>query len=174
MSSRPVPYNGDHQALPASFDAHALRTRLAEIDEEMADLQSRLSRLAVARRPIVQSLQSVFYPVITLPPEVSAEIFLHYVDSAHIGGSGTLPHPPRKGGCGPLLLASICRTWRDIALALQPIWSSMQLYTGPATLSTTEKLLEQWLPRAGNHPLTIDISGDTDGLCALLAPSSVQ
>ncbi|KAJ6509108.1 hypothetical protein DFH09DRAFT_1436718 [Mycena vulgaris] len=173
--------NGGPEIAHPSFaqDAPALRVRLAEIDEEMAQLQARLVHLAAARKPIVEALKTVFYPVITLPPEITAEIFLHYVDSAHIGGSGATDvpiAPGRTGGCGPLLLASICRTWREIALTLPPIWSSLQLYAEPETISPTESLLPLWLPRAGSHPLEIDIGSPagTDLLVSLVAPYSPQ
>ncbi|KAJ7029805.1 hypothetical protein C8F04DRAFT_1264525 [Mycena alexandri] len=153
-----------------------LRHRLAEIDDEMVDLQARLERLVAERRPIAETLRSVFYPVVTLPPEITAEIFLHYVDTAHIGHHGNLPVAPGgTGGHGPLLLASICRAWRAIALDLQPIWSKFDLPTGPSTVSSTQKLLECWLPRAGGHPLDLSIScGAEDALCADVAPYSHQ
>ncbi|KAJ6509123.1 hypothetical protein DFH09DRAFT_1436754 [Mycena vulgaris] len=145
----------------------------------MAQLQARLVHLAAARKPIVEALKTVFYPVITLPPEITAEIFLHYVDSAHIGGPGNtdiVTAPGRKGGCGPLLLASICRKWREVALALPPIWSSMQLYAWPQTISATENLLQLWLPRAGSHLLEISIGFplSTDLLMPLISPYSLQ
>ncbi|KAJ6509130.1 hypothetical protein DFH09DRAFT_1436762 [Mycena vulgaris] len=182
MSSSNTPGHGPGanpaQGAPSSTpDAPALRARLTEIDEEIAGLRARLIHLAAARKPIVESLKSVSYPVVTLPPEITAEIFLHYVDSPHIGGSGLgLPHPPREGGYGPLLLASICRAWRNVALALRPIWFCMHLDSGPDTISMTESLLEYWIPRAGSHPLDITL-GSTMGtnlLCALVAPYSLQ
>ncbi|KAJ7433443.1 hypothetical protein B0H11DRAFT_2121817 [Mycena galericulata] len=161
-------------------DIPALRRLLSEIDDEMAALQAKLARLAAARKPILKTLQSVVYPVLTLPPELTAQIFTHCVDTAHIGRFGTLPHlrvpPSRDGGNGPLILASVCRAWRDIALALGPIWSSFGLFTLEDSVPNTEKLLQCWLPRAGVHPLDIDLEepSTTGPLCTLLAPYSPQ
>ncbi|KAJ7433445.1 hypothetical protein B0H11DRAFT_1889183 [Mycena galericulata] len=161
-------------------DIPALRRLLSEIDDEMADLQAKLARLASARKPILKTLQSVVYPVLTLPPEITAQIFIHCVDTAHIGryGPSLYPRaPPTKDdGHGPLILASVCRAWRDIAFALGTIWSSFGLFTVENSLPHTEKLLQCWLPRAGVHPLDIDLHhlATTNALCALLAPYSPQ
>ncbi|KAJ7611997.1 hypothetical protein DFH06DRAFT_1371617 [Mycena polygramma] len=148
---------------------HTLRKRLADIDDEIAALQSRLSHLAAERKPIVEALRSVVYPVLTLPPEITAEIFLQYFDGAEIGG---LIYPRVRGWMppgGPLPLASVCRAWRKIALALHPIWSKFDLFTSSNAIPTTEKLLQYWLPRAGNHPLDISLQ-DQNTLYNTLAP----
>ncbi|KAJ7728352.1 hypothetical protein B0H16DRAFT_1428647 [Mycena metata] len=155
----------------------SLRRRLAEIDDETADLQVRLQRLAAERRPIVESLRSIFYPVLDLPPEVTAEIFLYCVNTAYIGNDGNLTIAPRLSteGHGPLILASVCRAWRAIALGLRPIWSKFHLRTGLNTTSSTQKLLECWLPRTGGHPLDVSISCPAvDTLLADLAPCAHQ
>ncbi|KAJ7658177.1 hypothetical protein DFH06DRAFT_1131185 [Mycena polygramma] len=147
----------------------ALRERLADIDNEIAELHKRLAHLATERKPIVEALRSAVYPVLSLPPEITAEIFLQYFNGAEIGG---LIYPrvkawPPPGG--PLPLAGICRAWRDIALALHPIWSNFDILTSPNAIPTTEKLLECWLPRAGNHPLDVSLRAQ-DSLYTTLAP----
>ncbi|KAF8188259.1 hypothetical protein K438DRAFT_1936367 [Mycena galopus ATCC 62051] len=159
----------------AGIPPRALRNRLAEIDEETADLQEKLRRLAAERKPIAEALQSVIYPILTLPTEITAEVFIQYVDNPQIGGTDpNIPHAPGWiPGRSPLLLASVCRAWRDIALALRPIWSSMLLWTSKNAIPSTEKLLQCWLPRSGDHPLDISMvcSSDVqDVLCAPLVP----
>ncbi|KAJ7074987.1 hypothetical protein B0H15DRAFT_956870 [Mycena belliarum] len=160
-------------------DAAQLRERLAEIDAEILELQARLVCLATARKPIVHSLKSASFPVVSIPPEIIAEIFLHYVDSAHIGGTGSgAPYAPgtRAGGFGPLILASVCRAWRAVAISLPSIWSTVQLYAVPDTISPTEKLLQCWLPRAASHSLDIQIGSPSglDLLMPLISPYSLQ
>ncbi|KAJ7612242.1 hypothetical protein FB45DRAFT_940142 [Roridomyces roridus] len=139
-----------------------LRARLAEIDAETALLHTRLALLAAERKPLVQALQSVIYPaVLDIPPEITAEIFLQYVTTAQIGGDNpTIPHAPGwVAPCGPLVLASICRRWREIALSLQPIWSRFRIKTSSDGLESVARLLEHWLPRAGDHPLVVYLAG---------------
>ncbi|KAJ6569353.1 hypothetical protein B0H19DRAFT_1373548 [Mycena capillaripes] len=83
----------------------------------MADLQARVKHLASA--PIVAALKSIIFPVLTIPPEITAEIFVRYVDKPH--GEALAEH-----GGGPLLLASVCKEWRHIALGLQSIWANIR------------------------------------------------
>ncbi|KAJ7649542.1 hypothetical protein DFH06DRAFT_1421105 [Mycena polygramma] len=94
-------------SVPNSCSTGSLRIRLAEIDAKMEDLYARLDNLSVSREHISNALKSVVYPVLTIPPEIIAEIFKHCVDTAGIKQS--------------LVLASICRAWRQIALDLWPL-----------------------------------------------------
>ncbi|KAJ6471660.1 hypothetical protein C8R47DRAFT_1147510 [Mycena vitilis] len=113
------------------------------------------------------------FPVLTLPAEITAEIFLQYFTRADIGGANpNIPHGPGWiAPRGPLVLAGVCRAWREIALALQPIWSKFHLVPTRNAVSSTEKLLQCWLPRTGNHPLEIKIGRcGISALCATLAP----
>jgi hypothetical protein len=144
-----------------------LRARLAEIDAEMADLHARLRDLAIARKPVVDALKSIIYPVLTLPPEITAEIFKQCVDQVTIGDVASVPEP--------LLLASVCKAWRYIALTLPTIWSDIELFRSSDSTSRIEKLLPCWLPRVGGHPLKIDMaSGKLNRIFAALAPYSMQ
>ncbi|KAJ7290472.1 hypothetical protein C8J57DRAFT_1705835 [Mycena rebaudengoi] len=156
-----------------------LRLRLAEIDAEGADLRAKLSSLAAERKSIVAALQSVVYPVLTLPTEITAEVFLQYVDRALIGGTDpNIPHVPGwTEPYGPLLLASVCRAWKDIALALRPIWSTFEIRTQANAIHTTQQLLECWLPRSSGHPLDVTLycsSNVQDIICTALAPTFHQ
>ncbi|KAJ6569273.1 hypothetical protein B0H19DRAFT_1256921 [Mycena capillaripes] len=132
-------------ALPS--DPDALRVPPAEIDGEVAKLQTRLYQVARARVPIVKALRSIVYPVLALPPEITAEIFLQYVAEhpLHLPDSYT-------NLSGPPLLASICRAWRQTALNLQVIWSNITVGQ-----IDTESLLQCCLARAGGSPLTLDM-----------------
>jgi hypothetical protein len=93
-----------------------------------------------------------------LPTEITAEVFLQYVDRGLIGGTDpNIPHAPAwTEPYGPLLLASVCRAWKDIALALCPIWSTLEIRTQANAIPTTQQLLECWLPRSGGHPLDVN------------------
>ncbi|KAJ7670780.1 hypothetical protein DFH06DRAFT_142185 [Mycena polygramma] len=179
MSSR----NGDLlepravSSTSANSSPRAIRNRVADIDAEMANLQARLVCLAGERKPLVEALKYVVYPVLTLPVELTAEIFLQYFTRADIGGSDpNVPHPLGWiPPCGPLLLASICREWRRIALSLQPIWSNFHIAPTENAISSAEKLLQCWLPRTGNHPLEVDLGRrGLDTLCAALVPRLPQ
>ncbi|KAF7350465.1 F-box domain-containing protein [Mycena venus] len=88
-------------------------------------------------------------PVLALPPEITAEIFSHYV--------GTSTHiPPRSGG--PLVLAEVCTRWREICLSTCSLWASVSIddrcnWNHQVNLL----LLQRWMARAGNHLLDLNI-----------------
>ncbi|KAJ7115355.1 hypothetical protein C8R44DRAFT_538360, partial [Mycena epipterygia] len=54
------------------------------------------------------------YPVITVPYELVAHIFLHCLPA-----DGRVRPSPRAA---PLLLAQICSDWRQIALETKQLW----------------------------------------------------
>ncbi|KAK7038248.1 hypothetical protein R3P38DRAFT_2905248 [Favolaschia claudopus] len=131
---------------PTQSAAAALRTRLAEVDEKMAALHSQFEELAEVRRDVVDALASFVYPVLTLPSEITAEIFKHCVGPVGLG---------MGAGNAPLVLSSVCKDWRRIALDLASIWSDIWLASSSAP--NMPSILKSWLPRTGTHP--IDVTG---------------
>ncbi|KAJ7139223.1 hypothetical protein C8R44DRAFT_302041 [Mycena epipterygia] len=145
---------------PAST-ASRLRTRVTEIDEETEALESRLRLLAAERHRVLQDLSSITYPVLTLPPEITAQIFTHYLHKPHIGRTR-----PLHQGRGPLILASICRDWRHICLSIRSVWASLQVYPEQYSNGNVEDLLSLlrcWLSRAGSHPLDLHVFRSSSG-----------
>ncbi|KAJ7751691.1 hypothetical protein B0H16DRAFT_1225672, partial [Mycena metata] len=53
------------------------------------------------------------YPILTLPVELTAEIFVHCLPDD--------PVPP-SGKVAPMLLGRICRKWRNIAKGTPRLW----------------------------------------------------
>ncbi|KAJ6601608.1 hypothetical protein B0H10DRAFT_1762067, partial [Mycena sp. CBHHK59/15] len=54
------------------------------------------------------------YPILTLPNEITSQIFVHCLPT-----HGRV-RPSRQAV--PLLLVHICRQWRDIALSTWELW----------------------------------------------------
>ncbi|KAJ7230950.1 hypothetical protein C8J57DRAFT_189206 [Mycena rebaudengoi] len=106
--------------------ATELRTQLAEIDEETTGLQSKLQLLAEERQSVLRRLDAVVYPVLTLPSDITAEIFMHY-------SFPDITYAFAREARPPLLLASICRTWRGPAHACPGLLLHRQsAHTSPA------------------------------------------
>jgi hypothetical protein len=88
-------------------------------------------------------------PIWRLPSEILSQIFMH----CH-------RQDPRKKiarlNKAPLLLGSVCSTWRTIALATAQLWASLTLDIGPSKSDVTKA----WLARARNCPLTIRVYGE--------------
>ncbi|KAJ7057926.1 hypothetical protein C8F01DRAFT_301530 [Mycena amicta] len=148
--------------------AVSLRASLAQIDDEIAQWHVQLSNLRAKRKSILDSLELVAYPVLSLPVEITAEIFWHYVDVAHIG---LLYH-----GHGPLVLASVCQAWRAIALSISALWSNISVATEGRNMASVQNLLDLHLKRAGKHSLKLDVActGITGPILPRLALQSDQ
>ncbi|KAJ7905067.1 hypothetical protein B0H13DRAFT_1620261 [Mycena leptocephala] len=97
-------------------------------------------------------LDAIVYPVLTLPPEVVSEIFIHCL-------CDTRARPNIAEA--PLLLCNICRTWRDVAIVTPALWSSLQLaFKFSLFGSNFIDLVDLWLSRTGSHPLSLSLFYD--------------
>ncbi|KAF7306248.1 F-box domain-containing protein [Mycena indigotica] len=159
----------------------SLRRRLEEIDAQTSSLYAKIATLAAERSQAVEQLKRVTYPILTLPPELTAKIFLHYHERPIDLSEPKLP--------GPFVLASVCRQWRGIALRLPGLWK--RLTTSPAdsdsdsdseseasatvpktTLERRFRLCESSMRHVGKHVgLEIECRGPESLLPALLAMS---
>ncbi|KAF8214021.1 hypothetical protein K438DRAFT_1802743 [Mycena galopus ATCC 62051] len=132
-----------------------LRRRLAELDAQILEKSRVLHKLQQARSDVERELHAIVYPVLTLPAEITTEIFL----CCHL-----LFDPlciSRSKGSAPIVLTTICHAWRDIALATARLWSKLEVrfHDIPAAVISTPGLVEgtidRWLARAGNCPLSL-------------------
>ncbi|KAF8134203.1 hypothetical protein K438DRAFT_1883436, partial [Mycena galopus ATCC 62051] len=96
------------------------RARVADLDADILRLERSLSALRSQRHLVLERLDSYKYPVLTLPNEITAEIFTHslllYPDC-----------PPFAGRDSPTLFTQICRQWREIALETPILWRAILL-----------------------------------------------
>ncbi|KAJ7223918.1 hypothetical protein C8J57DRAFT_231852 [Mycena rebaudengoi] len=144
-----------------------LRVQLADIDALISQHRLLLEELEERRTSIRLELDRVVYPVLTLPVEITSEIFIH-----------CLPEPPIINGErateleAPILLLRICKEWRRIALAVPALWSTVQLSMdidlelemGIAKIASLEMRslvdsYDAWLTRARTCPLSLGFSG---------------
>ncbi|KAJ7342753.1 hypothetical protein DFH08DRAFT_938149 [Mycena albidolilacea] len=135
------------------------RSRLADINSRIADLERSLSELRNERVIVQGRLDEYKYPVITLPNEIVCEIFIHFLP--------VYPRPPPFTGTeSPTNLARVCRHWREIALALPMLWRAIGVIQ-PHRMSykRQNQMSEVWIKRSGACPLAINIAyyGGHDG-----------
>ncbi|KAJ7236207.1 hypothetical protein C8J57DRAFT_1247989 [Mycena rebaudengoi] len=96
-------------------------------------------------------------PVGELPPEITSSIFLHCLPShGHV-----LPSPSRA----PLLLAQICRHWREVALLTGELWNSLYLESIHIIVAQARNnwhvllaLIQTWFSRAKAAPLSLGLN----------------
>ncbi|KAF7334987.1 F-box domain-containing protein [Mycena venus] len=118
------------------------RSRLAQIEKAIARLEAQLAALRAERDQIRGSL---CYPILTLPTEITIEIFMCY---AVFHGIGI-----------PLLLASVCRLWRAIAFSAGELWATIFFRAGDFwRMRDVKKLIQFHLAHAGMVPLDLLIS----------------
>ncbi|KAF7314781.1 F-box domain-containing protein [Mycena kentingensis (nom. inval.)] len=120
-----------------------LRQKLALLDFEIDDTHTKLSDLLAARKRVVAELKNIAYPqILELPQELTEEIFVHAV--WYSNPDSWLPQ------ASPVVLASVCRAWRRIALALSSIWCKIDITSGYPSA-----LLRLFLSRAAQRPLEV-------------------
>ncbi|KAF8215595.1 hypothetical protein K438DRAFT_1954312 [Mycena galopus ATCC 62051] len=124
------------------------RALVVNLDTKILDLERSLFALRAEKQPIQERLNSFKYPVLTLPNEITAEIFTHFLP----------PYPdcpPFADTDSPTLLTQICHEWREIALGTPTLWRAM----APSDLSISSDrrahLCETWLSRSGCCPLSV-------------------
>ncbi|KAJ7635253.1 hypothetical protein FB45DRAFT_744626 [Roridomyces roridus] len=109
--------------IPSQGNRARLRSRVSELD-------SLIVALTAERDALQAESDTIVYPVLSLPAEITSEIFQSCVDvSCGIELDGdkmarrlVVPKP----ALAPMLLLRICRQWRDIALCAPRLWRSLQ------------------------------------------------
>ncbi|KAF7364473.1 F-box domain-containing protein [Mycena sanguinolenta] len=86
--------------------------------------------------------------ILEFPPELMLEIFKLSMPS--VPGR---PSPLEA----PLLLAQICRQWREICLDSPELWSSVEFYRPSSIPNLASDLVDLWLSRAKSHPLQLSL-----------------
>ncbi|KAJ7745666.1 hypothetical protein B0H16DRAFT_970024 [Mycena metata] len=115
----------------------ARRARITKINEEIA-------RLVAERHALTESLT---FPVVTLPVEITSQIFLHCLPDNPLDPTAFNPS---------VVLGLVCRQWRDVALSLPQLWSAWSLAVdGVVSDNLILHSLELWQSRSQNRSLTI-------------------
>ncbi|KAJ7633164.1 hypothetical protein FB45DRAFT_1003310 [Roridomyces roridus] len=125
------------------------RARIEQLDAEMERLQRLMDSLLAEREQCQQTLADYKYPILTLPAEITSEIFMQFLPS--------YPHRPSViGPQSPSFLLQICRRWRDVASATPALWSTMKLKLyNPRHHAQQRDLPKMWLQRSGNCSLSL-------------------
>ncbi|KAK6972132.1 F-box domain-containing protein, partial [Favolaschia claudopus] len=146
------------------------RASIQALEAQIAALKTSIALLRAARTTVQQRLCSYKYPVLTLPNEIIAEIFLHSLSPGYPDA------PPFLGARSPMRLTHICRQWRDIACDTPGLWRAIDLYPGrvnklrnTCSLERTLSLAALWVSRSRHCPLSIRVGSHHDPL-SILAP----
>ncbi|KAJ7163409.1 hypothetical protein C8R43DRAFT_879824, partial [Mycena crocata] len=131
------------------------RRRIVELNTEIRLLSAHLERLHSDRDDVQKILDKVIYPVLTLPIEITREIFLHCLPNR----GNQVATLSRKSA--PMVLGWVCAQWRRIALSMSTLWSSVDL-TLHSRSPEEYDFLRSCLSRSGSFPLTLELSYQFD------------
>ncbi|KAK7063533.1 F-box domain-containing protein [Favolaschia claudopus] len=145
----------------------SLRARLAEIDTQLGQLHSaelesdnhEIKRLEVERKAVAETLNSIVYPILSLPVEITSDIFNHHFNQLFKAPRDELPLVDLDTAtiAGPLFLSHVCSTWRSIAIGMPSLWCRVR---ETSRVADRRKLLEYWLPLTRGNMLYLDITSD--------------
>lgn len=124
-----------------------IRMERSKMDDVINNTQAYLKHLLSEREKLSNALdkqQSLLAPIRDLPDEILSEVFLCL--KSLWGCDFTTGKPP-------LLLMYVCKRWRVLATSMQALWSHICLDDCPPPMW----LLEEFLTRSGEYPLTIDM-----------------
>ncbi|KAJ7629763.1 hypothetical protein DFH06DRAFT_709747 [Mycena polygramma] len=121
------------------------RARVVEIQTQILHLERTLAQLRIERSQAQHRIDSYMYPILTLPNEITSEIFLQVLPPYP-------EFPPIFGPLSPTLLTHICQHWRVIALDTPALWSSIASFDDYDEEWKTQ-IIHLWLERSRCSPL---------------------
>ncbi|KAI6167970.1 hypothetical protein EDD17DRAFT_1460349, partial [Pisolithus thermaeus] len=129
------------------------KAELAAVENDIDDLQARLADYQRRKQELtsyVEDLGALLSPVRRMPPEIMARIFEFCGD---IGARGPHAEPSKRA---PLLLGSVCRSWRALSLAIPRLWTTLYLRLPTSgTFVKQHEILEAWLERSRPFPISL-------------------
>ncbi|KAG8213327.1 hypothetical protein J3R82DRAFT_11808 [Butyriboletus roseoflavus] len=154
---------------PPDDQREEVRTLLAEpkaeldaVEEDITRLQARLADVQRRKRELtsyVEDLGALLSPIKRMPPEIMARVF-DFCGDVHVHG----PHcePSRRA---PLLLGSVCHSWRALSFTMPRLWTALYLdLPTSGTFDKQEEILHAWIQRSRPIPrLAMAVERLSDG-----------
>ncbi|KAJ7259423.1 hypothetical protein C8J57DRAFT_1185214 [Mycena rebaudengoi] len=125
-----------------------VRARISELDARILALEASLAAARGEREDLQSRLDDYKYPILTLPDEITADIFIAFLP-------GYPDCPPMSGLYSPALLGQICQNWREIAFDTPWLWRAIELYIWN---EYSFEALTTWLSRSGSCSLSLSLS----------------
>ncbi|KAJ7153405.1 hypothetical protein C8R43DRAFT_1235392 [Mycena crocata] len=140
--------------------ANELRTRLQRFDADIAQHELSLRSLREARTAILEELRlALIYPVLTLPFEITSQIFLDCLPRDSFEFNRRYPSQDEA----PVVFTRVCRSWRAVALSTSALWTNVHIELdsddGSGHIdSKWVALLAIWFQRSHPQPLSVVVS----------------
>ncbi|KAJ7639162.1 hypothetical protein FB45DRAFT_827949 [Roridomyces roridus] len=91
----------------------------------------------------------------SLPPEIMSAIFIRCLPTVRKGRDAV------NIAEVPLLLSQVCSHWRQIALSAPTLWKDLDIRLEYFERKQAANMVETWLARARNCPLSVTFQGST-------------
>ncbi|KAK1227315.1 hypothetical protein PQX77_009689 [Marasmius sp. AFHP31] len=158
--------------VPSSKELKELHHLVLEPQEQIRKLDEEMKRLQTQRDELqrfVNSHRALAAPFRRLPADIWGEIFVYCLPKNQLNVAVCTVKE------APLMLTTICRTWREVALNTPRLWNSVHIFStgqpvapfledrSPRELiyePTQPKVLhgiKLWLDRSGSLPLTLSV-----------------
>ncbi|KAK7000484.1 hypothetical protein R3P38DRAFT_3058573 [Favolaschia claudopus] len=125
-----------------------LRAKIVELNASIEAQRSALQDLEMQRNNALYQLNSKLDRMARLPFEIVSIIFAYCLPES-------VPPTPNPG-MAPMLLAQICRFWRNIALATPGLWTGICIGSVPRREGFNE-LCKTWYMSARSLPLSLTL-----------------
>nr|GAT46466.1 predicted protein [Mycena chlorophos] len=132
------------------------RARFRAVETENSTLEGPFDALRTERAEIQARMDTFSFPVLTLPSEITAEIFTHFLPPYP-------NHPPLFGAGSPTHLLAICRSWRTMALHNPTLWRAIHVGERVEVDEKLLSLLRAWITRSGTCKLSLRFDDFTLG-----------
>ncbi|KAJ7368766.1 hypothetical protein DFH08DRAFT_832193 [Mycena albidolilacea] len=131
--------------------AAALRAQVSDLYSAISRQERILDDMRSRLQDLQSQLESIAYPILTLPPELVSEIFIHCLPAERFTD---VVNPSEA----PLLLTHVCRAWRQIAISTPALWATFDI-NDMLSLPRIAEITQTWFERARKCPLTVSIRG---------------
>ncbi|KAK1231224.1 hypothetical protein PQX77_005660 [Marasmius sp. AFHP31] len=135
--------------------------RIAKVDEDIARLRAERQEL----QQFVECHRTLAGPFRRFPVDIWTRIFVHCLPTTNLNVAVCTVKE------APLLLTTVCRAWREIAVNTPRLWSSLHLSVPRPPTSGSEESeaphpdlhammlqgIKLWLSRSGSRPLTLSV-----------------
>ncbi|KAF9481691.1 hypothetical protein BDN70DRAFT_854645 [Pholiota conissans] len=133
------------------------RAELDIVQAEVARVAQTLKALMDKTHVLRGRVNEMYSPAIRLlPVEITAEIFQACIPVFNMDDAIDAKE------FVPLLLGSVCSSWRRIAWSAPTLWSSLTLRLNTTHIHTQIVLLDEWLSRSGDLPLSIRLFSEEE------------
>ncbi|KAL0568536.1 hypothetical protein V5O48_013443 [Marasmius crinis-equi] len=168
-SSSPFSHVLDTNYAPSEQECTDIRSLLYEPEQRAGNLAQEIQKLQAELNEVqhfIDRHRSLLSPVRRVPADLLGEIFVQTLPS------NTFNLAARTVKDAPLLLTTICHSWREVALKTPRLWNGIHIYLPrnhpqfphdqlSFLIQQRKQGAQTWLERSGALPITFSISVGT-------------